>query len=321
MTKNIFLVSPRGFCAGVRRAIATVEKCLKQYAKNSIYVYHDIVHNTHVVNDFKNRGVKFVEDINLIPKNSVVIFSAHGVEKRVEKEAKQRHLKVVDATCPLVTKIHRKAEKFTEENCAIILIGHRNHVEVIGTLGQLSEAQQKNVFIIESVTDAKNFDQKKLEKCTKIQCLSQTTFSVDQINQILEILQDKIPSLRTNNDICYATTNRQEAVKYLAKKCELVLVVGSKHSSNSQRLKELATEYGAQSLLIDDFKLLQKDYTNILQNLESYENIGITAGASAPEFLVNDLVDNLRKILNDSVNVQQLECDGERPDFTLPSGL
>ena len=325
MTKHIFLVSPRGFCAGVRRALATVEYCLEHFKDQKIYVYHDIVHNTHVVDGFKKRGVIFVEDIALIPEGSLVIFSAHGVAKNIVNQACQRNLKIIDATCPLVTKIHHKAEILTAKNCAVILIGHRNHPEVIGTLGQVEGKYCNNIFLIENVNDANQFDAELVADFDCVSCLTQTTFSVDKINNILQILKQRIPNLEANDDICYATTNRQEAVKILAEKCDLVFVVGSEHSSNSKRLCELANECGAQSFLIDDFEHLINNFPNLTQLLDSSENIGITAGASAPEFLVEELIQKLKNIIefscNKKISIEKLNCDGERHNFSLPKGL
>ena len=320
MIKNIFLVSPRGFCAGVRRALATVEYCLKNYKNQKIYVYHDIVHNTHVVNDFKKRGIIFVEDINLIPKNSIVIFSAHGVAKNIVNKAQKRNLKIIDATCPLVTKIHKKAEAFAKKNHAIILIGHKNHPEVIGTLGQLADDENtQKIFVVENVTDAQNFDVELVNCFTDVSCLTQTTFSIDKINIILETLKNRITNLTVNNDICYATTNRQDAVKNLAQKCGIVFVVGSQHSSNSQRLCELANEYTL-SFLIEDYNNLDK-LSISLDEIKDINNIGITAGASAPEFLVTQLIERLQQIFSDNqneINIEEIHCDCERHNFSLP---
>jgi len=247
MSVNIFLANPRGFCAGVTRAITTVENALKKFG-SPIYVKHEIVHNKFVVNDLKNKGAIFIDNISDIPKNANVIFSAHGVSKKVENEANDSNLKIIDATCPLVSKVHKAAQKYEEQDYEIILIGHKNHPEVEGTKGRVNQ----EVILVSDQEDAKKVQVKNPDK---IAFVTQTTLSLDDTKEIIKILSQRFPKIEQRlykKDICYATQNRQNAVRDLAKKSQLILVIGSKNSSNSNRLKDLAIESGAISYLIDN---------------------------------------------------------------------
>jgi 4-hydroxy-3-methylbut-2-enyl diphosphate reductase len=280
--KKIFLAYPRGFCAGVRRAVDAVEMALRQYG-DTVYVLHEIVHNEYVVNDLRSRGVIFVEDVNLVPAGSTLIFSAHGVPKAVELMARRRKLRVIDATCPLVKKIHRKAIKFREKGCKIVLIGHRGHPEIIGTMGQLDE-----VFaIVENAADVSTLPA--LRRGEKIAYLTQTTLSLDETDKIIAELQSRFPGILGGNDICYATQNRQNAVRALCEHCELILILGSSSSSNSNRLREVAEHGGIKAVLIDGVSALPPALLN------GINRIGISAGASAPECLVERTVNLLKE--------------------------
>lgn len=307
MCVNIFLANPRGFCAGVTRAITTVENALKKFDK-PIYVKHEIVHNKFVVNDLKNKGAIFVDKISEIPKNANVIFSAHGVSHQVENEAKYNNLKIIDATCPLVSKVHKAAQKYEENNYEIILIGHKNHPEVEGTKGRVKQ----DVLLVSNQEDAKKVQVKNPDK---IAFVTQTTLSLDDTKGIIEILSQRFPKIEQRlykKDICYATQNRQNAVRDLSKKSELILVIGSKNSSNSNRLKDLAIESGAQAYLIDNETFIKKEWLN------NIKNIGITAGASAPEILVEKVIEKLQELLNNNCKLQLMEGKEETIRFSLP---
>jgi 4-hydroxy-3-methylbut-2-enyl diphosphate reductase len=283
--KKVYLAEPRGFCAGVIRALQTVEDALEKYG-SPLYVFHEIVHNDYIIAELKKKGVIFIEDLEDVPSGSHLVFSAHGVSKELEKAAEKRQLQVIDATCPLVKKNHQKAEKWEAEGKTIILIGHKKHPETIGTLGQLS----KPAIIIEDSDDARTLSVTE-NKNKNFAYLTQTTLSLDDTEEIIKILKGKLPGLQDCGvgDICYATGERQKAVKKLAKKCDLILVIGSPKSSNSNRLREVAEKCGTRSLLINQVSEL---------NLDSFDNlhaIGISAGASAPECLVEELLEKLKE--------------------------
>ena len=311
MTKklNIFLAGPRGFCAGVDRAIEMVKGALKKYGA-PVYVRHEIVHNKFVVENLKSQGAIFVEELNEIEDRSrPVIFSAHGVPKAVPEEALSLNLVYYDATCPLVSKIHKEVENFDKKNLPVILIGHRNHPEVIGTMGQTNN----EVHLVENVEDVKNLP---FDKDDKIAYVTQTTLSVDDTKDIINEIKLQFSNViePKKNDICYATTNRQEAVKKIADQCDYFLVIGASNSSNSLRLVEVAKNYGSKkAILVEDVDSLN---LNIFQESE---NIGITASASSPEILVRKLLDNLKKHFELKVN----EAHYQKEDvfFKVPQKL
>ena len=279
---KILLATPRGFCAGVTRALQSVDQVLEKYPP-PVYIYHDIVHNTFVIEGLKKRGVIFVDSLDDVPDGQVIIFSAHGVSPAIEKEACSKKLKIIDATCPLVKKIHDKVKDYLKEEKLIILIGHKNHPEIVGTFGQ----SKGRALVVESLKDVE-----KLPGLLPGQCaayLTQTTLSHEDIAPIIEALGKKYPGLEGNGDICYATTHRQEAVRELAKKCELIIVIGSKKSSNSNRLCETAEHCGIKAILIDSPEDIN------IEDLPKTGNIGLTAGASAPECLIQDTIEFLKK--------------------------
>jgi len=279
---RILLATPRGFCAGVTRALQSVDQVLAEYPP-PIYIYHDIVHNTFVIDELKKRGVIFIDSLDDIPDGQVIIFSAHGVSPTVENEARTKKLKIIDATCPLVKKIHDKVKKYLEQKKLIILIGHKDHPEIVGTLGQ----SKGRALVVESLDDVKNLPNLAQGQCAAY--LTQTTLSHEDIAPIIEALNKKYPKLEGNGDICYATTHRQQAVKELAKNCELIIVIGSKKSSNSNRLCETAEHCGVKAILIDSPKDIN------IKDLPKKGNIGLTAGASAPECLIQDTIKFLKK--------------------------
>ena len=311
MTKklNIFLAGPRGFCAGVDRAIEMVKGALKKYGA-PVYVRHEIVHNKFVVENLKSQGAIFVEELNEIEdKSRPVIFSAHGVPKAVPEEALSLNLIYYDATCPLVSKIHKEVENFDKKNLPVILIGHRNHPEVIGTMGQTN----KEIYLVEKVEDVKKLP---FEQNDKIAYVTQTTLSVDDTKDIIKEIKSHFRNViePKKNDICYATTNRQEAVKKIASQCDYFLVIGASNSSNSLRLVEVAKNYGSKkAILVEDVDSLN---LNIFQESE---NIGITASASSPEILVRKLLDNLKK--NFEVQVNEGRYQKEDVFFKVPQKL
>ncbi len=306
---DVYLAGPRGFCAGVERAILMVEKAIKKYGK-PVYVRHEIVHNKFVVDNLKNNGAIFIEELNEIKdKKRPVIFSAHGVPKSVPDEAKKLNLLFFDATCPLVSKIHREVENFEKQNLPVILIGHRNHPEVIGTIGQT----KRKIHLVEKVEDVKKlpFDYE-----SKIAYVTQTTLSIDDTKEIISAIKSRFKNVEEpkKNDICYATTNRQEAVKQIAKKCEFFLVIGSQNSSNSLRLVEVAKNYGAKkSLLIEKIKEVDNNFFN------NAKSIGITASASAPEILVKNLIEKLSNDFN--LNIIETSYEKEDIHFKIPQKL
>jgi 4-hydroxy-3-methylbut-2-enyl diphosphate reductase len=305
---NLVLASPRGFCAGVDRAITIVEKALEMYGA-PIYVQHEIVHNKHVVQRLRNEGAVFVENIDEIPEGSHAIFSAHGVSPEVRKRAEKRKLQVLDATCPLVTKVHREAQRYAQEEHTIILIGHHNHVEVKGTVGEAPE----HIFVVgtvEEVSDLKIPDEK------KVGYITQTTLSLDDTAEIITALKERFPEIKgpAKDDICYATQNRQNAVKALSKEVDLVLVVGAQNSSNSVRLLEVAETTGVKARRIESAAELDPEW------LEEVRNVGITAGASAPEDIVQGIVAEISK-MSSSSSVRDLEIVQEDVTFALPTVL
>ena len=308
---KIYLASPRGFCAGVKRAIEIVEKSLNKYGK-PVYVRHEIVHNKQVVEDLKKKGAVFIEELSDIKDNTrPVIFSAHGVPKSVPEEAEQKKLSFVDATCPLVSKVHRESEQLYKRGYGIILIGHNNHPEVIGTMGQLPKGSIK---LIETIDDVISLDVKEFLK--PVAYITQTTLSVDDTAEIIEKLKDKFPDIKqpVKEDICYATTNRQLAVKKIAPKCDLFFVIGSRNSSNSVRLVEVAKKAGCKNSMLMYF---EKEIP--MDDLKNSKTIGISSGASAPEELVQNL---LNKIKNDrEVTIEEVVVAEEKVIFKLPKEL
>jgi 4-hydroxy-3-methylbut-2-enyl diphosphate reductase len=310
--EKILLVQPRGFCAGVVRAVAIVEEALE--ITKPIYVRKEIVHNKHVVEELRERGAIFVNEISEIPsgepgKPVVCIFSAHGVSPAVRQEAKERNLFVIDATCPLVTKVHMEAIRFAKQGYSIVLIGHNGHEEVEGTMGEAPYA----ITLVESVEDVAKLT---LPDPEKLIYLTQTTLSVDDTANIVVALKEKFPQMTPppKEDICYATTNRQHAVKQLAPLCDLILVIGAKNSSNSQRLKEVAILCGTQSYLIDDESMIQDHW------FDGVRSVGITAGASAPEVLVDRVIQNL-SVRGPEVRVETLTVEEENVFFSLPKNI
>jgi len=303
---QIILASPRGFCAGVERAVDIVELALEKYG-SPVYIRHEIVHNKYVVDSLRAKGAIFVEELDEIPDNAVTIFSAHGVSDKVEYEAKYRKLFVIDATCPLVTKVHLEAKKHESMNKQIIMIGHRGHPEVEGTAGRV----KSEVLIVSSVDDV---DKLKIENPDNLAYVTQTTLSVDDTSKIINRLKEKYkniigPDLK---NICYATQNRQNAVKDLAKVSDIILVIGAQNSSNSNRLRDLGEEMGVISYLIENPEDINLDW------FKSAKNIGITAGASAPEILVNNIINYIKKLYN-KAEVKTLDGIIENLKFKLPS--
>ena len=305
--KKIILLKPRGFCAGVVRAIDVVKIALDLYGA-PIYVRKEIVHNRHVVDELRQAGAIFVEELSEVPESARVIFSAHGVSPAVRSEARERHLQVIDATCPLVTKVHLEAVRFAKQGYTIILIGHRDHDEVIGTLGEAPE----NTILVSDVEDVDRLDIKDPER---VVYLTQTTLSLDETKDIVQRLLDRFPKIigPKTQDICYATENRQLAVKAVAPLCQALLVVGSQNSSNSRRLVEVCQKAGVPAYLLDDCREVQ---ANMLENVNT---VAVTAGASAPEHLVEELISHLRtQGYND---LEEAEIKEEDVRFTLPSNL
>ncbi|RMD68005.1 MAG: 4-hydroxy-3-methylbut-2-enyl diphosphate reductase [Gammaproteobacteria bacterium] len=307
---KVWLAEPRGFCAGVERAIAIVERALALFGP-LVYVRHEVVHNRHVVEDLKGRGTVFVEDLAEVPEGAVVIFSAHGVSRKVREEAAGRGLRVLDATCPLVTKVHMEVIKHARAGRECILIGHRGHPEVEGTLGQYQNPAG-GIYLVEGMEDVLHLQVKNPEDLAYV---TQTTLSVDDTRAIVGALKARFPNIREprRDDICYATQNRQDAVKALARRCDLVLVVGSRNSSNSNRLRETAERLGTPAYLIDDASQIEEAW------LEGKGNIGVTAGASAPEALVKGVVERLRAL--GAQAVASLEGREEKIAFSLPRSL
>ena len=311
MPKQIKLANPRGFCAGVDRAIDIVNKALDLYGA-PVYVKHEVVHNKVVVEDLKNRGAIFIEEIDEIPDDSLVIFSAHGVSSRVEEETKSRNLNFFDATCPLVTKVHMEVRKHANAEKDIILIGHAGHPEVEGTMGRHINTANSSIYLVQDENDASSI---KINKEHQLAVVTQTTLSVDETKSIISILKNRFPDILVpkKDDICYATQNRQDAVKQLALESDFMIVVGSKNSSNSNRLKELGEKCGCKSVLIDEFNDLD------INSLSNYSRISITAGASAPESRVMEIAKSLESHLGAKI-IEHGE-DNENIYFKLPPGL
>jgi 4-hydroxy-3-methylbut-2-enyl diphosphate reductase len=308
---QIKLANPRGFCAGVDRAIEIVERALERFGA-PIYVRHEVVHNRFVVDSLREKGAVFVDELDEVPDQSTVIFSAHGVSQAVRSEADRRKLTVFDATCPLVTKVHIEVVRNCKNGRDTILIGHKDHPEVEGTMGQCTELHSGKIFLVESPEDV---DKVVIDRPDEISYVTQTTLSVDDTKEIIEKLKSRFPSIQSpkRDDICYATQNRQDAVKNLVHDCDLLLVIGSVTSSNSNRLREIAEKNGIESYLIDDADQISKSW------LDGKSNIGVTAGASAPEILVKRVVDKLSTSTNASVS----EIDGveENITFAVPKEL
>jgi len=307
---KILLAAPRGFCAGVERAIEIVEKSIKKYG-TPIYVRHEIVHNKHVVDDLKNKGAIFVEELEEIKdRTRPVIFSAHGVPKKIPKDAKNYNMTYIDATCPLVSKVHREAENLNRAGYQIILIGHKNHPEVIGTMGQLP------IGSVELIQDEEEASNHQLQNEKKIAYITQTTLSVDDTKQIIKTLKNKYPDIKEpmKEDICYATTNRQMAVKKIAKDCDMFFVIGSRNSSNSVRLVEVAKQSGC-----DNSQLIHSESDIPFSKIQRIKTIGISSGASAPEILVKNFIDALKKKFNVSIN--EVEIIKEDVVFKVPNRL
>ena len=304
---EIILAEPRGFCAGVDRAIDIVEHALSKFGA-PIYVRHEIVHNTHVVNDLRSRGAIFIEDLNDVPPGATLVFSAHGVPKAVEHEAERRGFRVFDATCPLVTKVHVEVAKLHREGYEFIMIGHKGHPEVEGTMGQLSEG----IHLVEDVDDVAKVQPSQSERLAVV---TQTTLSVDDAAEIMAAVQKRFPQIRPpkQQDICYATQNRQDAIKVLSPQVDIVIVVGSPSSSNSNRLRDVAAKYGTPSYMVDNADELQPEW------LAGKRTIGLTAGASAPDILVQQVIARLREL--GAVSVRTLAGIQETVKFPLPKGL
>jgi len=304
---RVVLAQPRGFCAGVERAIEIVERALAKFGP-PIYVRHEIVHNRHVVEDLRTRGAIFVDELDEVPPGSMTVFSAHGVAKRVEELAAQRHLPVFDATCPLVAKVHAEGRRYAAQGRGIVLVGHAGHAEVEGTIGQVPG----KVHLVQTVDDVAVLEVASPERLAYV---TQTTLSVDDTRGIIAALQSRFPSIVGPDvrDICYATQNRQQAVHDLAKLVDLILVVGSKNSSNSNRLREIGQELGKPSYLIDDASALERDW------FAGVRSVGLTAGASAPEMLVQGVLDGLR--LFRKVDVSTLAGVAEDVKFKFPAEL
>ena len=308
---QIKLANPRGFCAGVDRAIEIVNRALDVFGP-PIYVRHEVVHNKFVVENLRNRGAVFVEELDQVPDDTIVIFSAHGVSQAVRKEAENRGLKVFDATCPLVTKVHMEVVRYSRDGQECILIGHEGHPEVEGTMGQYNRDNGGDIYLVEDEEDVAALQVRNPEA---LHFVTQTTLSMDDTSKVIDALRAKFPHIKgpRKNDICYATQNRQDAVKDLADQCDLVLVVGSPNSSNSNRLRELAERMGTPGYLIDGAEDLKREW------FEGKQRIGITAGASAPEVLVRGVIEQLRRWGAEP----EVELDGreENITFSMPKEL
>ena len=304
---EVVLAQPRGFCAGVDRAIEIVERALQKFGA-PIYVRHEIVHNTYVVDDLKRKGAIFVEDLGEVPPGATLVFSAHGVSQSVRKEAAERGFSIFDATCPLVNKVHIEVAKLHKEGYDFVMIGHKGHPEVEGTMGQLDEG----IYLVEEVADVERLV---VAQSERLAVVTQTTLSIDDAAQILAAVKRRFPNVREpkQQDICYATQNRQDAVKVLAPKVDVLIVVGSPTSSNSNRLRELAERLGTTSYMVDSPADLKAEW------LDGKRRVGLTAGASAPEILVKDVVERLRAL--GAVSVRKMDGVEETTHFPLPKGL
>jgi 4-hydroxy-3-methylbut-2-enyl diphosphate reductase len=305
--KRILLAWPRGYCAGVERAVDTVERALRIYGP-PVYVRKQIVHNIHVVRDLERKGAVFVEEEDEAPEGATVILSAHGVAPEVYVNSANRHLNVIDATCPLVTKVHLEARRFAREDRTILLIGHEGHEEVVGTSGEAPD----HIILVGSPDEARTVE---IDEPSRVAYLSQTTLSVDETNEVIEVLRERFPEIQAppRDDICYATQNRQEAVKDMAQRSDVILVIGSDNSSNSKRLVEVARSLGTPAYLIDDQTEIRPEM------LEGHDTVGVTSGASAPEWLVERVVDHLKAA--GAATVEQLHTVDEQMRFSLPAGV
>lgn len=310
-TQEVLLAEPRGFCAGVDRAIEIVERALLKFGA-PIYVRHEIVHNTYVVNDLKSRGAIFIEDLAEVPAGATLVFSAHGVSQEVRREAAARGFNVFDATCPLVTKVHMEVVRYSRDGHECVLIGHEGHPEVEGTMGQYDASNGGAIYLVEDEADVAALEVRKPEA---LHYVTQTTLSMDDTSKVIDALRAKFPQIQgpRKNDICYATQNRQDAVKELADQCDMVLVVGSPNSSNSNRLRELAERMGTPAYLIDGAEDMQRGW------FDGVRRIGITAGASAPEVLVRGVIAQLREW--GASEEQELEGREENITFSMPKEL
>lgn len=308
MTQPILLANPRGFCAGVDRAISIVERALEEYGA-PIYVRHEVVHNKFVVDDLRAKGAIFIEELDDVPEGSTLIYSAHGVSLAVQEEAIRRGFRIFDATCPLVTKVHKQVQRLNEEGYQIIMIGHKGHPEVEGTMGQVREG---GMLLVEVVEDVAKLEVDDVEKLAHV---SQTTLSVDETVDIIAALKARFPHIKSPNkeDICYATTNRQEAVKKLAAECDVVIVVGSPNSSNSNRLREVAALRGVDAYMVDNASFLKPEW------FEGKKHVGVTAGASAPELLVQGVISQIQAWGHGVV--EELNGVEENIIFVLPKEL
>jgi 4-hydroxy-3-methylbut-2-enyl diphosphate reductase len=308
---DVQLANPRGFCAGVDRAIDIVNRALEVFG-SPIYVRHEVVHNRFVVDDLRQRGAIFVDELDEVPDDCIVIFSAHGVSQAVRMDAQRRGLKVFDATCPLVTKVHLEVSRYSSEGRECVLIGHAGHPEVEGTMGQYDRSAGGDIYLVEDEAQAAGLN---VRDPSRLAYVTQTTLSMDDTARVIDVLRERFPEITgpRKNDICYATQNRQDAVKQLAADCDLLLVVGSPNSSNSNRLRELGERMGAKAYLLDGADDIDPAW------LEGKSRIGVTAGASAPEILVRDVIDRLRELGADSVR----EIDGrqENVTFSMPREL
>jgi 4-hydroxy-3-methylbut-2-en-1-yl diphosphate reductase len=304
---NIILANPRGFCAGVDRAIIIVEQALEKFGA-PIYVKHEVVHNKFVVDELRSKGAVFVEELDEVPRGSIVIFSAHGVSKAVRTEADARGLTAYDATCPLVTKVHIEVAKMREQDMELIMIGHKGHPEVEGTMGQSDEG----IFLVETPDDVAALS---IKDPNKLAYVTQTTLSMDDAAQVINALKKRFPNIHApkSDDICYATQNRQDAVKIMAKDCDLVIIVGSPNSSNSNRLREVAENQGVEAYMVDNATFLKQEW------LVGKRKIGVSAGASAPEVLVKEVIQKLQQFGTN--NVIELQGVVENVVFQLPKNL
>ncbi|MDC7703566.1 4-hydroxy-3-methylbut-2-enyl diphosphate reductase [Vogesella indigofera] len=307
MTKTIMLANPRGFCAGVDRAIAIVERALEIYGA-PIYVRHEVVHNRFVVDNLRDKGAIFIEELQDVPPGATLIYSAHGVPQSVRQEAEARGLTVYDATCPLVTKVHVEVKRMHQAGMSIIMIGHKGHPEVEGTMGQV----EHGMYLVETVDDVATLQ---LPDESRLSYVSQTTLSVDETRDIINALKARFPQITSpkKDDICYATQNRQDAVKLLSDECDIVIVVGSPNSSNSNRLREVAALRGVTAYMVDNATLLQQEW------FDGKQRVGVTAGASAPEVLVQAVIEQIR--LFGATSVSELNGVEESIVFALPPGL
>jgi len=302
---RVILAQPRGFCAGVERAIEIVERALKKFGP-PIYVRHEIVHNRHVVEDLRQRGAIFVDELDQVPDGAMTIFSAHGVAKKVEQDAAARNLPVIDATCPLVAKVHNEGRRYARQDREIVLVGHAGHAEVEGTIGQIPAT----VHLVQTASDVANLQ---VRDPNKLAYITQTTLSVDDTRGIISALKERFPAIVGPDvrDICYATQNRQQAVRDLARRVDLILVVGSRNSSNSNRLREIGEELGRPAYLIDDASAMRPEW------FAGVGSVGVTAGASAPESLVKGVLEGLREI--DEIDVATLDGVAEDVRFRFPA--